>query len=133
MSVTPSTAEEYPQAVSSTLGIPEAIQDLMLIAPFNDLDTTTAIINAHHDEIAAVIIEPVQRIIAPQPGFLKALRDLTNTHGILLIFDEMVTGFRLAYGGAQEFYGVTPDLCTCLLYTSPSPRDLSTSRMPSSA
>ena len=112
MSVTPSTAEEYPQAVSSTLGIPEAIQDLMLIAPFNDLDTTEAIINAHHDEIAAVIIEPIQRIIAPQPGFLNALRDLTNTHGILLIFDEMVTGFRLAYGGAQEFYGVTPDLCS---------------------
>jgi len=112
MSVTPSTAEEYPQAVSSTLGIPESIQDLMLIAPFNDLDTTTAIINAHHDEIAAVIIEPIQRIIAPQPGFLQGLRDLTSKNGILLIFDEMVTGFRLAYGGAQEFYGVTPDLCS---------------------
>ena len=112
MSVTPSAAEEYPQAVSSTLGIPEAIQDLMLIAPFNDLDTTTAIINAHHDEIAAVIIEPIQRIIAPQSGFLQGLRDLTSKNGILLIFDEMVTGFRLAYGGAQEFYGVTPDLCS---------------------
>ena len=85
MSVTPSTAEEYPQAVSSTLGIPEAIQDLMLIAPCNDLDTTEAIINAHHDEIASVIIEPIQRIIAPQPGFLNALRDLTNTYGIFFL------------------------------------------------
>ena len=70
MSVTPSSAEEYPVAVPNSGGIPRAIQDLMLIAPFNDIETTTSIIEAHHDELAAVIVEPVQRIIAPRPGFL---------------------------------------------------------------
>src|SRR5208282_87302 len=59
-----------------------------------------------------VIVEPFQRIIPPAPGFLAALRKITAEHGIPLIFDEVVTGFRLAYGGAQEYYGVTPDLCT---------------------
>ena len=110
MSVTPSAGEEYPQAEPNSGGIPSAIQDLMLIAPFNDLDTTSAIIDAHHDELAAVIVEPLQRIIAPQPGFLQGLRQLTAKHEIPLIFDEVVTGFRLAYGGAQELYGVTPDM-----------------------
>ena len=62
--------------------------------------------------MAAVIVEPMQRIIAPQPGFLQGLRDITNRYGIPLIFDEVVTSFRLAYGGALEFYGVTPDLCS---------------------
>ena len=112
MSVTPSGGEEYPRAVASSGGIPSVIQELMLIAPFNDLDTTTAIVEAHHDELAAVIVEPLQRVIAPQPGFLQGLRQLTARHQIPLIFDEVVTGFRLAYGGAQEYYGVTPDLCS---------------------
>jgi len=112
MSVTPSAGEEFPQAIPSSGGIPRAIQDLMLIAPFNDLDTTSAIIQAHHDELAAVIVEPLQRIIAPQPGFLQGLRQVTAGYDIPLIFDEVVTGFRLAYGGAQEYYGVTPDLCS---------------------
>ena len=111
MSVTPSSAEEYPVAVPNSGGIPRAIQDLMLIAPFNDIETTTSIIEAHHDELAAVIVEPVQRIIAPRPGFLQGLRDITQRYDIPLIFDEVVTGFRLAYGGAQVHYGVTPDLC----------------------
>jgi len=112
MSVWPRAAEEFPQSVPGTAGIPKAIQDLMLIAPFNDLETTESIIKAHHDELAAVIVEPMQRVLAPQPGFLQGLRDLTTLYDILLIFDEVVTGFRLAYGGGQEFYGVTPDLCT---------------------
>lgn len=111
MSVTPAVAEEFPQAVVNGGGIPRAIQDLMLVSPFNDLETTAAIIAAHHDELAAVIIEPLQRIIAPRPGFLAGLRELTRRYDVPLIFDEVVTGFRLAYGGAQEFYGVTPDLC----------------------
>ena len=84
----------------------------MLIAPFNDLETTTSIIEAHHDELAAVIVEPVQRIITPKPGFLQGLRQLTEHYGIPLIFDEVVTGYRLAYGGAQVHYGVKPDLCS---------------------
>ena len=110
MSVTPSAAEEFPQPVPSSAGIPDAIQELMLIAPFNDLDTTTAIIEAHHQEMAAVIVEPLQRILAPQPGFLQGLRQVTAKYDIPLIFDEVVTSFRLAYGGAQEYYDVTPDL-----------------------
>ena len=110
MSVTPTAAEEFPQPVPSSSGIPQAIQELMLIAPFNDLDTTSAIIEAHHQEMAAVIVEPLQRVLAPQPGFLQGLRQITSKYDIPLIFDEVVTGFRLAYGGAQEYYGVTPDL-----------------------
>ena len=112
MSVTPSTAEEFPQAVPNSGGIPKAIQELMLIAPFNDLETTFSIIGAHHDELAAVIVEPVQRIIGPKPGFLQGLREITRRYDIPLIFDEVVTSFRLAYGGAQTYYGVTPDLCS---------------------
>ncbi|MCH8349528.1 MAG: aminotransferase class III-fold pyridoxal phosphate-dependent enzyme [Chloroflexi bacterium] len=112
MSVTPSAAVEYPEPEPNSGGIPRAIQDLMLIAPFNDLETTSAIIDAHHGELAAVIVEPLQRIITPQPGFLEGLRQITARYEIPLIFDEIVTGFRLAYGGAQEHYGVVPDLCT---------------------
>ena len=112
MSLTPPASVEYPQAMPSSGGIPKAIQELMLIAPYNDLATTETIINAHLDDIAAVIVEPVQRVISPKPGFLQGLRDLTKRHNIPLIFDEVVTSFRLAYGGAQEFYGVTPDMCT---------------------
>ncbi len=112
MSVTPVAAEEFPQAVANSGGIPRAIEELMLIAPFNDLETTSSIIEAHHDELAAVIVEPLQRIIAPRPGFLQGLREITRRYEIPLIFDEVVTGFRLAYGGAQEYYGVTPDLCS---------------------
>ena len=112
MSLTPPASVEYPQAMPSSGGIPKAIQELMLIAPYNDLATTETIINAHLDDIAAVIVEPVQRVISPNPGFLQGLRDLTKRHNIPLIFDEVVTSFRLAYGGAQEFYGVTPDMCT---------------------
>ena len=67
---------------------------------------------AEHDDIGAIIAEPLQRIIAPKPGFLEGLRALCDKHNVLLIFDEIVTGFRLAYGGAQERYGVTPDICT---------------------
>jgi glutamate-1-semialdehyde 2,1-aminomutase len=112
MSLTPPASVEYPQSVASTAGIPKAIHDLMLIAPYNDLATTEAIIKAHVDDLAAVIVEPVQRVICPAPGFLQGLRDLTKKYGVLLIFDEVVTSFRLAYGGAQEFFGVTPDMST---------------------
>ena len=112
MSVFASAAVEFPQAEANTAGIPGALSDLMLVSQFNDLDTTAAIISAHKDEIAAVIVEPLQRTIAPDAGFLQGLRKITQDAGLLLIFDEIVTGFRLAYGGAQEYYGVTPDLCT---------------------
>ena len=84
----------------------------MLIAPFNNLEITTAIIETHHDELGGVIIEPFQRLIPPRKGFLEGLREITEHYEIPLIFDEVVTGFRFAYGGAQEYYGVEPDICT---------------------
>ena len=84
----------------------------MIIAPFNDAAMAASLIHEHHDELGGVIVEPFQRLLPPKPGFLQALRDATKEHGIPLIFDEVVTGFRFSYGGAQEFYGVTPDLCT---------------------
>jgi glutamate-1-semialdehyde 2,1-aminomutase len=82
----------------------------VLAAPYNDLAGTAGILSAHAHELAAVIVEPLHRCIAPLPGFLAGLRDLTRRHGVVLIFDEVVTGFRLALGGAQEYYGVSPDL-----------------------
>ena len=112
MSVTPPASLEYPKAAPNSGGIPKALQDLMLVAPFNDLETTTAIIETHHQELAAVIVEPLQRVLAPEPGFLAGLREVTARYGVPLIFDEVVTAFRLSYGGAQETYGVAPDLCT---------------------
>ena len=112
MSVFASASVEFPQAEANSAGIPRALNDLMLVSQFNDLDTTAAIVDAHKDELAAVIVEPLQRTLAPNPGFLNGLRKITADAGVLLIFDEVVTAFRLAYGGAQEFYGVTPDLCS---------------------
>ena len=86
------------------------VQNDVLVAPFNDLPTTERILAEHGREIAAVIVEPLHRCIVPQLGFLQGLRELTRRAGIVLIFDEVVTGFRLARGGAQEYYGVSPDL-----------------------
>ena len=111
MSMSPQAPGDFPTAVADSAGIPQAVASTMLVAPFNDLETTAAIVDRHHDELAGVIVEPFQRVLAPRPGFLSGLRELTARHGIPLIFDEVVTSFRFAYGGAQEFYGITPDLC----------------------
>jgi glutamate-1-semialdehyde 2,1-aminomutase len=112
MSLWPTHARNSTRAIPDTAGIPDSVQGEMLVAPFNDLAAATEIIHAHHDELAAIIVEPMQRLVPPVPGFLQGLRDITAEYGILLIFDEVVTGFRFAYGGAQEYYGVTPDICT---------------------
>ncbi|WP_298822015.1 aminotransferase class III-fold pyridoxal phosphate-dependent enzyme [uncultured Roseibium sp.] len=112
MSLSPKTLVNFPQAVSDTAGTPESVRDDMLIAPFNDAEFARQLIAEHADDIACVIVEPLQRLIPPEPGFLETLREETEKHGIILVFDEVVTGFRLAYGGAQEAYGVVPDLCT---------------------
>lgn len=112
MSLAPKRLQNFPLAVPDSAGIPECVRDQMLIAPFNDADAVRGLIDEHAGEIAAVIVEPLQRLVPPAPGFLEALREVTAEHGIVLIFDEVVTGFRLAYGGAQEHYGVIPDLCT---------------------
>jgi glutamate-1-semialdehyde 2,1-aminomutase len=96
----------------ASAGIPRAVRETVLVAPFNDLEAAQSLIEAHAGELAAVIVEPIQRIIPPVGGFLEGLREATARHGILLIFDEVVTGFRLAWGGAAEYYGVVPDLAT---------------------
>lgn len=111
MSLWPASPAPFPEPVADSAGIPRAVAETMLIAPFNDLETTAAILEEHHDELAGVIVEPFQRVLPPKPGFLQGLREATAPYGIPLIFDEVVTSFRFAYGGAQEFYGVTPDLC----------------------
>lgn len=111
MSLAPTRQVNFPTAVPDSAGIPQSVADEMMIAPFNDLDAVASLL-AEHNDIAAIIAEPLQRIIPAQPGFLQGLRDLCDKHHVLLIFDEIVTGFRLAYGGAQERFGVTPDICT---------------------
>ncbi len=98
--------------VIDSAGIPAAAAETVLVAPYNDADAARQIIARHAETLAAVLMEPMQRAIAPEPGFLQAVREATREHGVLLIFDEVVTGFRLAYGGAQEYFGVVPDLAT---------------------
>ncbi len=93
-------------------GIPANARDNMLVCPYNDLQAAQDLIRTHRDDLAGVIVEPMQRLLQPRPGFLQGLRAITAEYGIPLIFDEVVTGFRLAYGGAQAYYGVTPDICT---------------------
>ncbi len=110
MSMAPSRLLDFPQPLPGSAGIPSAIQETVLIAPFNNLDATERIIAENRDQLGAVIVEPLQRIIPPAPGFLEGLREVTARYDIPLVFDEVVTGFRLAYGGAQEWYGVQPDL-----------------------
>ena len=112
MSLLPQELINFPVAVPDSAGIPDDVRDHMLIAPFNDAGFARSLMVEHGDRIATVIVEPLQRTVPPEPGFLEALREETRKPGLVLIFDEIVTGFRLAYGGAQEFYGVMPDLCT---------------------
>ena len=101
--------------VPSSPGVPKALADLTLTLPYNDADAARALFAAHGDRIACVIVEPVagnMNCIPPRAGFLEALRELCSAHGALLIFDEVMTGFRVAPGGAQQLYGITPDLTT---------------------
>ena len=101
--------------IPGTPGVPADTVRHTLLAPYNDLDAVKALFAARPD-IAAVIVEPVagnMGLVLPKPGFLEGLREVTSAHGALLIFDEVITGFRLAYGGAQSVYGIDPDL-TCL-------------------
>ncbi|MEH2123330.1 glutamate-1-semialdehyde 2,1-aminomutase [Nostoc sp.] len=96
-------------------GVPKLATSTTLTAPFNDLEAVKALFEENRDEIAGVILEPVvgnAGFIAPDAGFLEGLRELTHEYGALLVFDEVMTGFRIAYGGAQEKFGVTPDLTT---------------------
>lgn len=112
MSLAPKRLANFPRAVPDTAGTPASSLEEVLVAPFNDLGTVESLVRQHKSELAAIIVEPFQRLIPPKPGFLEGLRRITKDNGVLLIFDEVVTGFRFAYGGAQEFYGVVPDICT---------------------
>ena len=96
--------------VPGSAGIPRAIEDLVLVAPYNDLEAARRIVEAEWRSLAAVIVEPVQRSYAARPEFLAGLRELCTAHGIALVFDEVVTGFRHARGGAAEVFDVAPDL-----------------------
>src|SRR5262245_44053095 len=102
--------------VPDSLGVPAALAALTATVAFNDLEAVRAVFAARGEEVAAVVVEPVagnMGVVPPAPGFLAGLRDLCTRYGALLVFDEVITGFRVAYGGAQARYGVTPDL-TCL-------------------
>ncbi len=102
--------------VPDSAGVPESFSQETVVLPYNDVATFTQTMEAIGDQVAAVIVEPVagnMGVVLPKPEFLKALREQTQKHGAVLIFDEVITGFRVAYGGAQALYGVQPDM-TCL-------------------
>ena len=102
--------------IPGSAGVPDSVVADTLLLPFNDVEALEAMCAKQGDELAAIIVEPVagnMGTVPPDPGYLSRLRELTQKHGIVLIFDEVMTGFRVAKGGAQERYGVTPDL-TCL-------------------
>ncbi len=97
-------------------GIPAALAELTITLPFNDIEAAEAAVELHRDDLACIIIEPVagnMGVVPPKPGFLEKLRDITQRQGVLLIFDEVITGFRLNYGGYQNLIHIEPDL-TCL-------------------
>ncbi len=97
-------------------GVPKAAVEDTLVAQYNDLDSVKHFFEKYPDEIAAIIVEPIagnMGVVPPQPDFLEGLREITRTNNSLLIFDEIITGFRVAYGGAQQLYNISPDL-TCL-------------------
>ena len=102
-------------AIADTAGVPKAFADTTLALPYNNVEALEAAFREHGDKIASVIIEPVvgnMGCVPPAPGFLEALRAITTKYGALLIFDEVMTGFRVAFGGAQALYGIHPDLST---------------------
>ncbi len=107
------TLTNYPQARADYAGVAEVVADTALIAPYNDLEITEQIVREHRADLAAIIVDPCQRGgVFPDPDFLPGLRRIATENDILLIFDEVITGFRLAYGGAQEYFGVIPDLAS---------------------
>lgn len=110
MSAMSAVQTQYPTPIPDSGGIPRDVESDVIVTRWNDLEMTERLIRENASELAAVICEPLQRALIPAPGFLKELREITARYGVLLIFDEVVTGFRLALGGAQEKYDVVPDL-----------------------
>ncbi len=111
-SVFPTRQENYPVAAANSGGVPEQLQSSVLVAPYNDLETVRSIVSANSDDLAVIVVECLQRIIMADTEFLQGLRALCDEKNIILMFDEVVTGFRVAWGGAQEMQGVIPDLAT---------------------
>ena len=108
--------EKFPRTLPSLAGIPRTFEDNVIVGCFNDLDSAEQLIRRNADQLAAVLAEPILAdagIIPPVPGFLEGLRRICDECGVLLIFDEVITGFRVSLGGAQELYGVIPDI-TCI-------------------
>ncbi|MCF0069518.1 aspartate aminotransferase family protein [Dyadobacter sp. CY261] len=106
-------SREHPNVFPWTQGLPEGVENEFIVLPWNDLELVRKTISERGHEIAAIITEPVMcnnGCIEPQPGFLQGLRDLCSANNIALIFDEVITGFRLSLGGAQQYFGITPDL-----------------------
>ena len=97
----------------TSAGVPESYAAETLVATYNDFESVAELFDAWPNDIAAVIVEPVagnMGVVPPAAGFLNSLRSITEAHGALLIFDEVITGFRVAYGGTQSLFGVTPDI-----------------------
>ena len=106
-------SREQPEVFPWTAGLPDRVRDEFIIAPWNDMDTLKKIIGEHHTEIAAIITEPVMcnnGCIMPAEGFLQGLRKICDQYGMALIFDEVITGFRLGLGGGQQYFNISPDL-----------------------
>jgi glutamate-1-semialdehyde 2,1-aminomutase len=107
--------EEYPRSLPYSAGIPSMVLDTVVVSPWNNAKALERIMKRHRNEIAAIIMEPVMAnstVIPPETDYLKAVREIATSYDALLIFDEVITGFRVAPGGAQQLYGVTPDLST---------------------
>ncbi|MEJ7694406.1 aspartate aminotransferase family protein [Daejeonella sp.] len=106
-------SRENPNVYPWTAGLPDQARDEFIILPWNDLELVKSTLAKHSDEIAAIITEPIMcnsGCILPEEGFLQGLRDLCDQYGIALIFDEVITGFRMSLGGSQAYYGITPDM-----------------------
>lgn len=112
MSLYPKAPPNLPHPEVSSAGVPAVLRDEVFVARYNDLASVEDVLETNPGRVAAILVEPIQRSVVPLPGFLEGLQTLAQRHGAVLIFDEVVTGFRVAPGGAQELYGVTPDLAT---------------------
>ena len=107
--------ESNPNKIFETKGVPESVKENTLIIPYNNPEIAETIVKEHKDEIAALIVEPIvfnSGAIMPKQDYLQQLREITEENNVLLFFDEVITGFRLAPGGGQEYFGVTPDIAT---------------------